>query len=112
MTRPKPIRRVHIPLSGRMYVTAVIWRNEQDMYDGTPVTGRDFDSCFIQEEAGNCIGRIHLHRDRLTTELIAHETKHAIDWYHERLHDELLARLTGRCIAMISEAAEDLPLAP
>ncbi len=111
LRKPRAAARVHIPLSGRMFVTCVIWRNEQDMYDGTTVAGppNNEESIFIREQAGNCIGRIHLHQGRLTAEQIGHETSHAIDWYQERLRrDESRARLVGRCVGMITEAAEDL----
>ncbi|SRR6266498_558094 len=107
MAKPRPIRRLHIPLDGGYYLTCVFWRTEAQMQQavgGVP----DYRAITVCERESKLVARIHFSRAALDVGTIAHEVRHAIDHYHDRMHAEHLARMSERCLETIHEAVEDI----
>lgn len=110
MAKPRPIRRIHVPLGGKHYLTCVFWRSEAQMQEALDY-GSDFRAitvCYRNDEEKHCIARIHFSREALDIGTIAHEVRHAVDHYHDRIHSEHVALMTERCLMAIHEVAEEI----
>lgn len=105
--RPRPLKRMNLPLREGYHVTLIVWRSVGDLRAMAAVQRPDDDAVFCEEPNGPCIGEVHIERGT-PPELVAHEFRHAIDYYTYRVTTERNARMTQECVATTNALLETI----
>jgi hypothetical protein len=105
ITNPVATFTVKLPL--RRTLRVMVWGSQREMHENVPERERDYAAIFI-EEAGACIGTIHLSADDMVNGTRAHEIRHAVDAYGLRVYGEKLCRVTEAITNQIDETLRTL----
>ncbi len=103
---PRPLKRINLALREGMHVTLVVWRNVRDLRVGAD-TADDDEAVFVERPEGPCVGELHIDKTAPAA-LVAHEVRHAVDYFNYRQHTERSARLTQDCMATIEAVMDEL----